>query len=345
MASSASADGTQANPVPNFKLTLRQRAEFLGLSGFIWLVGRLPYFCLRHIADCLGSLVYFFDKRGKQVARANLDAAFGDSRTPAEKRRIAAGSYRTFARTMLELFWSPNLSESVARRIARFEGLDLDPCHTDDRQAAVYLCLHYSNFEWLSQFGAYTIANGPVITQRFKNPLIGRIFDRLRSSTGHQIIPQERAMIRMLKHLKGGGKFAMLCDLNLDPSETSVIVDTFGGLKTCVTQMQAALALRTGARIVPVECRPQPDGTYRMVYRKPLDFPSGATAAQVTQLCWNVLEPSIHEQPECWLWAYKHWRFRPANDETGRYPFYANVAKRFDKMLAKQDAKRPATAG
>ena len=303
MASSASADGTQAKPMPNFKLTLRQRAEFLGLSGFVWLVGRLPYFCLRHIADCLGSLVYFFDKRGKQVARANLDAAFGDSRTPAEKRRIAAGSYRTFARTMLELFWSPNLSESVARRIARFEGLDLDPCHTDDRQAAVYLCLHYSNFEWLSQFGAYSITNGPVIAQRFKNPLIGRIFDRLRSSTGHQIIPQERAMIRMLKHLKGGGKFAMLCDLNLDPSEASVIVDTFGGLKTCVTQMQAALALRTGARIVPVECRPQPDGTYRMVYRKPLDFPSGATAAQVTQLCWNVLEPSIHEQPECWLWA------------------------------------------
>ena len=155
MASSASADGTQAKPMPNFKLTLRQRAEFLGLSGLVWLVGRLPYFCLRHIADCLGSLVYFFDKRGKQVARANLDAAFGDSRTPAEKRRIAAGSYRTFARTMLELFWSPNLSESVARRIARFEGLDLDPCHTDDRQAAVYLCLHYSNFEWLSQFGAY----------------------------------------------------------------------------------------------------------------------------------------------------------------------------------------------
>ena len=117
-------DETQAEPVSDFKPTLRQRLEFLGLSSFVWLVGRLPYFWLRHIANCLGSLVFFFDKRGKQVARANLDAAFGDSRTPAEKRRIAVGSYRTFARTMLELFWSPNLSESVARRIARFEGLE-----------------------------------------------------------------------------------------------------------------------------------------------------------------------------------------------------------------------------
>ena len=295
------------------------------------------------MANVLGSISYFFDKRGKEVALANLDAVFGSSRTSAEKHRIAEGSYQTFARTMLELFWSPNLSESVARSIAQFKGLELDSCHTDPQQPAVYLCLHYSNFEWLSQFCAYAIANGPVITQRFKNPLIGRIFDRLRSSTGHEVIPQERAMIRMLKYLKGGGKFGMLCDLNLDPSEASVIIDTFGGLKTCVTQMQAALALRTRAKVVPVECRPQPDGTYQIVFHKPLEFHAEATAAEIAQLCWNVLEPSIHEQPECWLWAYKHWRFRPANDHTGRYPFYANVAKRFDKMLAKQDQSASAS--
>lgn len=328
-----------SKPTPTF----RQRLEFLGLSGIVWLIGRLPYRWIRHIARVLGSIVIAFDRRGKEVALANLDAAFGDSRTPAEKRRIAVGSYQTFARTMLELFWSPNLSEPVARRIARFEGLELDSCHTDPRQPAVYLCLHYSNFEWLSQFGAYTVANGPVIAQRFKNPLIGSIFDRLRASTGHWVTPQERAMIRMLKHLKSGGKFAMLCDLNLDPSETSVIIDTFGGLKICVTQMQSALALRTGSKIVPVECRPEPDGTYRMVYHKPLEFAADATAAEITQLCWNVLEPSIHEQPECWLWAYKHWRFLPANDQTGRYPFYANIAKRFDRMQARQEKRSSST--
>ena len=60
------------------------------------------------------------------------------------------------------------------------------------------------------------------------------------------------------------------------------------------------------------------------------------TAAEIAQLCWDVLEPSVHEQPENWLWSYKHWRFRPADDQSGRYPFYANVAKRFDKLLRKK---------
>jgi KDO2-lipid IV(A) lauroyltransferase len=326
-----------------FTPTLRQRLEFWGLSLVVWVVGCLPYGFLQRMAAVLGSLVFAFDKRGREVALANLDSAFGDSRSRKEKRRIAVGSYQTFARTMLELFWSPNLSEPVARGIARFEGRELDSCHTDPRRPVVYFCLHYSNFEWLSQFGAYTLSHFAVITQRFKNPLIGRIFDRLRASTGHSVVPQERAMIRMLKHLKSGGKFAMTCDLNLDPRETSVIIDTFSGLKICVTQMQSALALRTNAKIVPCECRPEPDGTYRMVYHKPLEFSAEASVAEITQLCWNVLEPSIHEHPECWLWAYKHWRFLPSDDQSGRYPFYANVAKRFDRMQAKQQKAASST--
>ena len=127
------------------------------------MVGRLPYGFLRRMAAVLGALVFAFDKRGREVALANLDSAFGDARTRQEKRRIAVGSYQTFARTMLELFWSPNLSERVARGIVRFEGLEQDSCHADSRQSGVYLCLHYSNFEWLSQFAAYSVANGPVI--------------------------------------------------------------------------------------------------------------------------------------------------------------------------------------
>ncbi len=318
---------------PDFQPTLRQRLEYLGLSGVVWLVGRMPYSTLRPVANFLGAIVCFFDRRGREVALANITAAFGDTISPRRQREIAQGSYQTFARTMLELFWSPNLTPEFARRIVDAGGLDLHPCHKDPNQAVIYICLHYSNFEWLSQVGAYHVSKGPVVTQHFENPLIGEIFNRLRSSTGHTILPQERAMIRMLKHLKGGGKFHMLIDLNLDPSEPSVIVNEFQALKTCATQMHVALAQRTGALLVPAESRPLPDGGYRMVVHDPIACPPEASVQEIAQRCWDVLEPSLREQPECWLWAYKHWRFKPADDQSGRYPFYANVAKRFDKLL------------
>lgn len=318
-------------------VSLAHRLQYAGLSSLIWLIGRLPYSALRHVANFLGSVVYLFDARGRAVSLANLDAAFGETFSPKRKRGIARASYQNFARTVLELFWSGNLTPEVAHRVADFEGLDEDPCHHDSKLSAIYVSLHYSNFEWQSLFSAYVIGNGSVITQAFKNPLITDLFKRLRSTTGNQPLTQERAMIRMLKLLKTGGKFALLCDLNLDPSEASVIIDVFGGLKMCVTQTHTALALRTGAKMIPVECRPLPDGRYRMIYHKPIECPPGATAAQVTQRCWDALEPAIRAQPEAWLWSYKHWRFRPADDKTGRYPFYSNLAKRFDKKLREHE--------
>ena len=301
-------------------------------------MGLLPFWALRRLAFAFGSLFYALDRQGRGVARANLDAAFGDQFSSAQKAVIARRSYQSFARTMLELLWSPNLTPETLEAIRKVEGLE-EPFHKDPNQPVIYVCLHSSNFEWLSQSLACVIGPGIVVAQRMKNPLLGPIFDRLRASTGHIIIPQERAMIRMLQHLRAGGYFNVVVDLNLDPNEASVIIDEFDGLMTCTTQIHAALALRTGARIVPAECRPLPDGTYRLIHHPPLAYPATATAAEIAQLCWNVLESSIRENPECWLWAYKHWRFKPSSDPSAaRYPFYANTAPRFDRKLRSQAA-------
>lgn len=318
--------------------TLRQRLEFVGFSSAAWAVARLPFAWLQPFAQFLGALVCVLDRRGREVAEANLTTAFGEM--PARRRaQIVRQSYQGFARTMLELMWAPNLTREVFARHASVEGLDPDPAAS--AQPTIYLCLHASNFEWLSLALSYHQGPGIVVTQNFKNPLLGRMFDRFRSSTGHTIIPQERAMLRMLRHLKGGGYFNLVVDLNLDPRESSVIIDQFDGLKACVTQMHAALALHTGARIVPAECQPQPDGTYRLIYHPALVFSAEDTPEQIAQRCWDMLEPGIRQRPEDWLWSYKHWRFKPHDATGARYPFYANIAKRFDKMLAKS---RPGTA-
>jgi len=320
------------------RVTFRQRLEFYGLRLAGWVVQRLPYRCLTWISAPLGSLTYWFDAKGRAVSLQNLDAVFGDGMLPSEKRRISQAGYRSFARAMFELFWSPNLTPEFARRMFHTDSLPPNP----EGIPAIYVTTHSSNFEWLGQNIRFHLGPGVVVAQRLKNPLLGRYFDDLRGSTGHTIIPQERAIARMLKHLKSGGYFCAVVDLNLDPDEASVIIDEFSGLKTCVSQMHAALALHTGARIIPSECRPLPDGRYHMIYHTPLAYPPDATPAEIAQLCWDVLEPGLREVPECWLWSYKHWRFKPSGPDAGRYPPYANTAKRFDAALRKSEAGRRA---
>lgn len=312
-------------------VTIRQHLEFLGLVFAGWVVRRLPRRCLVWFSAPLGSLAYLLDPQGRRVSMQNLDSAFGGTIDQRKKNRIALSGYRSFARTMLELFWSPNLTEKTAKKIFRTEGLAMGAVGAP----TIFVTTHFSNFEWLGQNVRFFHGPGIIVAQKLKNPLLGGYFDRLRGSAGHTVIPQERAIARMLKHLKSGGYFCAVVDLNLDPDEASVIIDEFSGLKTCVTQMHAALALHTGARVVPSECRPQPDGTYRMIYHKPLEYPPDATPADIAQQCWDVLEQGIREAPECWLWSYKHWRFKPSGGKAERYPDYSNTAKRFDDALLK----------
>ncbi len=311
---------------------LREKLEFAALSVGAWLIARLLFRLLSPLAKALGPLAFLLDPWGRGVALANIEAAFPGKFSAARKSAIARGSYVTFARTMLEIFWAPNIDEKFLNAHVVFEGSEQDYCRNDPNKPAIYACFHFGNFEWLAIAVSYSISPLPVIAQQFRNPLLGPVFDRLRSFSGNQVVPQKRAMLRMLKHLKGGGKFGMLCDLNLDPREGSVLVESFGGLLSSVTQTHAALAQRTGAAIIPVVCLPGPKGKYRIIYRRPIECPRDADVQAIVQECWDALEPAVHEHPEYWLWAYKHWRYKP--EEGGdRYPSYANISQRFQKLV------------
>jgi KDO2-lipid IV(A) lauroyltransferase len=318
---------------------LRCYIEYAGLSFAAWLIPLLPWSVLRAFARLLGGLVYHLDARGRSYALSNLQMAFGGGKSPAEIRRIAKDSYRQFGRTMLELFWVRNYSRGSYRRLVEIEGYDkIRKAHALGG-GVIGVCLHYANFEWLSLTGGFEVTQGVIVTQKFRNPLLGPIFDRLRSSGGHRIIQQERSLITTLKHLKAGGSVGILVDLQLDPREPSVPVKSFG--RWCpMTKMHAILHKHTGYPIVPFACVPLPDGRYRMVAHEPLVFPAEASEQEIAQRCWDVLEPDVRRHPEAWLWAYKHWRFIPEGEDPSRYPFYASRQAAFDELMKAEVAGR-----
>ena len=311
----------------------RYRLEYFGLRGASGLISMLPWRWIGPFAAFIGSVFFTFDRHRREVTLANLRSAFGNRFTEAELNTIGRKSYGVFARTALELLWSPNLSKEVLDEIITTEGLDPMPSHGAEGKPALYFCLHAGNFEWLSQITCRHFGTFPVIAQNLKNPLLGPLFDSWRSSLGQQIMPQKGAMLRTIRHLKDGGKMGMLIDLNLKPTEGPVVIRQFGRLLTPVTRLPAELALRNGAALVPVECLPRPDGGYIVRYLPELPVTPETTTMQIAQACWDALEPGLHAHPELWLWSYKHWRYRPEGPQGEGYPFYASPLPSYQEML------------
>lgn len=311
---------------------LRCRLEYAGLATVAAIVPRLPRWVLRAFASLAARLVFTFDRRGRRYALANLQMVYGNEKSTAEMKKIAIASYRQFACTMMELFWSRNFTGDKFSECAELQGWEHLRKATSGG-GVIGFCLHYGNFEWLSLSAAMQGYRGIIVTQQFRNPLLGPIFDRLRALAGHTVIQQNRSILATLKHLKSGGSVGILTDLQLDPSYPSTPVCSFG--RWCsMTKMHAILHKRTGLPLVPMECIPLPDGRYRLVVHEPMSFPESATEQEIAQRCWDVLEPQLRSHPGAWLWAYKHWRHLPPGEDPARYPFYAGRSREFDELWA-----------
>ncbi|MFM8231981.1 MAG: lysophospholipid acyltransferase family protein, partial [Chthoniobacterales bacterium] len=201
---------------------IRFRLEFAGL----WLASRLiplmPLSMLRALSRFVGRALFALDRRSRAVAMENLRLVYGNEKSERELRCIARASAAQFARTMLELFWARNFTEANYRDQMIMEGWEQARALNKKHNGGIFVCLHYGNFEWLSIAGAFERLPGCIVTQQFENPLLGPVFDRLRSLSGHRIIQQQRSMLITLKHLKNGGNIGVLIDLQLHPKLPSV---------------------------------------------------------------------------------------------------------------------------
>lgn len=312
----------------------RYRLESRALEGLAWFWPRLSRDHAVKLALVLGDLAFALDGRGRAVALGNLECAFGDRFDAKQRRWLARLSYRNFVRTMLDLFWAPNLTPENWTDWLKLEGFEeLRARHAQSKGGSILFCIHQGNWEWASLAFGFMGLPTIIVAENFKNPLLTATFARLREISGHTIIPQENSMLRLLKTVKRGGSTGMLLDLNLRPSQAATIIEAFGepGLEMCVSFLHALLAQRAGTLLFPVETRPQADGTCRVIAHPPIEWPGGASVSEIAQRCWDAMEPIIHARPAEWLWPYKHFRYQP-KDAARAYPAYANVSPKFEKL-------------
>jgi Kdo2-lipid IVA lauroyltransferase/acyltransferase len=311
---------------------IRYRLEWLALKSAAKIVPLLSRNACYRLAQITGALAARLDRAGCRVALSNLQVAFGDELSPGRRNKIVRESYQHFARTMIDLFWSPRLTSENYSRYIDVVNLDLWQEELKPGNAVIFGCCHYSNFEWVAVAASFFGVGSALITQEFKNALLDPIFVSLRESSGQRVIPRQGAVLRLYKTLRCGGRVAILTDLTTPAQLPTVAIDCFG-LKTSVTFAHAWAHRRAGATVINVHCEPLPEGRYRIVFHPRVEFAPDASFQEIAQACWDQFEPFVRKNPAPWLWMYKHWRYRPVAADPAVYPFYANVSPEFERRL------------
>ena len=307
-------------------LRLRQALEAPAMRLGLAVVPRLPRGTVRWLARRLGDAAYLVSARSRRLGLANLDLAFGATKTPAEKRRILRASLRNFSLTMLDLLWFSRNSEA---RMARW--LDVAPALRDAmarRVARVGVTGHFGNWELMGRYWALAAGGLTSVAMPLKNPAVGELLREARELTGQQIVEREGALKKLVRALRDGGTVGLLLDQNTDPDEGGTFADFFGK-PASVSPAAGVLASMTGAEIIFAYALPMPDGTYRgelphVIPAAEIAAMDRATAAQdLTQRITGFYEEAIRAHPECWLWSYKRWRHVPPGMPKDGFPYYA----------------------
>ncbi len=304
---------------------IRARLEYaLALTAFA-VLPRLPRGIITRLAYFLGSAGFLFSRKLRRIGLANLDVAFGKSRSPSEKQCILKHSFQSFSLVMLDTFWFSRRSAERIKRHVRFS-----PAFDALFQAKPHVCFtaHYGNWEVMGM--SVTARGWPLhsVAKTLKNPWVDRLFIEARRSTGQQIIKREGAIRAMLRILQDGGKIALVLDQNTREKHGGQFFPFFG-LPVLVATAPAAMAIKTKTDVFIGMMTPQPDGSYLGDFGKEipiapfLDMPPAEGADALTAKITGELEEFLRHQPDHWLWTYKRWKYIPSGAEREGYPPYA----------------------
>ena len=287
---------------------MRHRLEYLIVRALIAVVRIMPDSLVHTSGSLLGTAFYMIDRAHRRIAERNLAAAF-PARTDGERRAIAREAFKHFGRLLFELLKFSTLSPEAMLARSEFDGEERAQLAYAQGKGVLFFTGHFGFWELHAIAHAVRLEPIGVLARALDNTRLNGLLERIRQHTGNSVIYRQGTIRRVMRILHAGQGVALLIDQHIQGPD-AVQVDFFQR-PAATTSALAALALRTGAPVVPVFALPHGPGRYRMIYEHPVEPPradSEQAIHEFTQRCTDVLEMYVRRHPELWLWMHRRWR-------------------------------------
>jgi KDO2-lipid IV(A) lauroyltransferase len=297
------------------KETFSERLRSAAFSAGWGLVCRLPESVARALFKFGADIAWRREGGGVQVLEGNLvrvlrttsDFTESDPEFGQELRALSRAVMRSYARYYLEAFRLQVIPDEQiqAGMHVNQENVDLTLQHLKAGRGVIYALPHMGDFEqagrWVILAGAGSIV---APAERLNPESVFQKFLAFREGLGMEIVPTSggpHPFGVMAQRLRAGKLVTIVADRDL--SDTGVEVDFFGE-KALLPAGPAALAVQTGAALMPVSCSFVGEDEWAAHVYDEIPVPAAGTRkekiAAMTQALATVFEQAIREHPEDW---------------------------------------------
>ena len=279
---------------------LTGRATDAAYAGGWALVRALPEPVAQRLFRAGADLAHRRGGKAVDRLRSNLVRVAPD-RDPDELTRAALRSY---ARYWCEVFRLPVTSRERVVSGMRTVNEELFRESVADPRGVVLALPHCGNWDHAGAWCGATGVPFTTVAERLKPESLYDRFVEFRESLGMEVLPLtggDRPPFDVLvERLEAGGALCLLADRDL--SARGIDVDFFGATAR-MPAGPATLALRTGARLVPVTLSFLPEG-WQVVFHPEVAHSDVAT---MTQAVADAFALGIAEHPEDWHMLQRLW--------------------------------------
>jgi len=287
---------------------MRQRLEYTAVVIARAVTAAMPYWVLWLFGTSVGYIFYVFDRKHRKVALDNLARAF-PRRSARERRAIVRAVFAHFGRLLFEFLKFSTLSDEKILSRVEFDGEERVRRAYGQGKGVLFITGHFGFWELHAIAHPLRFEPIGVLARTLDNAQLNTLLEVIRQRTGNVVIYRQGSIRKVMRLLTEKHGIAILIDQHISSAD-AVMVEFFER-SAATTSAVAAMALRTGAPVVPVFALPSGGGRYRLIYEHPVEPPSQDSEDAVrefTQRCTDVLEMYVRRHPDLWLWMHRRWR-------------------------------------
>jgi phosphatidylinositol dimannoside acyltransferase len=271
------------------------------------LVCRVPESWARRLFRLGADIAWSRQGSGVRVLEGNLLRVLGPDADGKELRQLSRQVMRSYARYYLETFRLQTFSTQRIQAGMHITGGNIPVTleHLKNGRGVIYALPHMGDFEqagaWIISIGAGSLTT---VAERLKPESVFQRFLKFREGLGMEVLPTTGGPNPsgvMAQRLRKGKLVCLVADRDL--SNTAVEVDFFGE-KALMPAGAAALAIQTGAALMPVSCWFVGEDEWAAEVYDEIPVPEHGDrrekVAVMTQQLATVFEQAIREHPEDW---------------------------------------------
>ena len=287
---------------------------FYLLYPLIWVLTLLPLWIQYLLSDLLFALNFLFIGYRRKVVYLNLRNSFPE-KSNNEIRTIARKFYRHLFDQMIESIALIHMSPKRILKHMRFKNPEVIEELYKKNKSIILVSGHYGNWEWIISLQMLVNHKTLAIYKQLNNKYFDRMYINMRSQYGMTPVKMN-SILRELINREQKNELTLTYSLgDQRPLFRHIQYWTrFLNQDTPVYLGTEKIARKKDLAVVFLKMRKIRRGIYETVFIPLFENSRETKEHEITDKYLSILEKTIIERPEFWLWTHKRWKhIKPDN--------------------------------